>query len=270
MFEDDQNLFRTKRLRPGARSAAKFREGSATMPAFCPFLATGAFSVTWLAWFSLLHHAEEVSTQRKKRELLPNAAPPQMAHPIERAHIAQPLQPGTSLPRPAANPPIPCVSSPASGSSSKECDLATFLCHLCQTWFHFQFGLPWRTPFVTMLVPDPTSLDDEDIARAVTMRREELTLAHHVFVDEVLRSSGVCHGAVKIACVCQFTETVSVMERELLAPHVILFRVSFRSWLRQPLCQSSVEWRHFSVVYSSGPCERMLPSNVWAQLADVT
>ena len=71
------------------------------------------------------------------------------------------------------------------------------------------------------------------------MRSEELTLAHHVFVDEVLRSFGVCHGAVKIACVCQFTETVSVMERELRAPHVILFRVSFRSWLRQPLCQSS-------------------------------
>ena len=104
-----------------------------------------------------------------------------------------------------------------------------------------------------------------------------------------------------------------MMERELRAPHVILFRVSFRSWLRQPLCQSSatalrrkaspsasthlsssnsmvsptrrhkaensvqvdsapplVEWRHFSVVYSSGPCERMLPSSVWAQLVDVT
>ena len=132
----------------------------------------------------------------------------------------------------------PEEESPASGSSSKECDLATFLCHLCQTWFHYQFGLPWRTPFVTMLVPDPTSLDDEDIARAVTTRSEELTLAHHVFVDEVLRSFGGCHGAVKIACVCQFTETVSVMERELRAPHVILFRVSFRSWLRQPLCQS--------------------------------
>ena len=29
------------------------------------------------------------------------------------------------------------------------------------------------------------------------------------------------------------------MERELRAPHVILFRVSFRSWLRQPLSQSS-------------------------------
>ena len=71
------------------------------------------------------------------------------------------------------------------------------------------------------------------------MRSEELTLAHHVFVDEVLRSFGECHGAVKIACVCQFTETVSVMERELSAPHVILLRVSFRSWLRQPLCQSS-------------------------------
>ena len=111
-----------------------------------------------------------------------------MAHPIERGHIAQPLQLGTSLPRPAANPTTPRVSSPASGSSSKECDLATFFCHFCQTWFHFQFGLPWRTPFVTMRVQD-----DEDIARAVTMRSEELTLAHHVSVYEVLRSFGVCH-----------------------------------------------------------------------------
>ena len=71
------------------------------------------------------------------------------------------------------------------------------------------------------------------------MRSEELTLVHHVVVGEVLRRFGVGHGAVKIACVCQFSETVSVMERELGAPHVILLRVSFQRWLRQPLCQSS-------------------------------
>ena len=146
------------------------------------------------------------------------------------------LQTGTSLPRLASNTTIPCVSSAASGSSSKEWDPATFLCYLCQTWFHFQFGLPWRTPFATMPVLDPTSSDDENFTGAVTM--EELTLAHHVFVGEVVRRFGVCYGAVKIACVCQFTVTVSVMERELHAPHVILLRVSFRSWLRQPLCQS--------------------------------
>ena len=38
--------------------------------------------MTRLAWLSLLHHAEQVST----RELLPNAAPPQMARLIERAN----------------------------------------------------------------------------------------------------------------------------------------------------------------------------------------
>ena len=131
-----------------------------------------------------------------------------------------------------------------------------------------------------MLVADSTSSDDEDIAEAVTMRSEELTLAHHVVVGEVF---------AVLVCV---TETVSVMDRELRAPHVILLRVSVRSWLRQPLCQSSatplrregsfsfcvytsifhllrglahatmqdsvrvdsappfVEWRHFSVVYA--------------------
>ena len=37
IFEEDVCLSRTKRLRPSARSAAKFCEGSAAMPALCPF-----------------------------------------------------------------------------------------------------------------------------------------------------------------------------------------------------------------------------------------
>ena len=42
-----------------------------------------------------------------------------------------------------------------------------------------------------MPVLDPTSSDDEDIAGAVLMRSEELTLAHHVVVSTVLRRFGV-------------------------------------------------------------------------------
>ena len=62
---------------------------------FAHFLATGAFSVMRTAWLSLLHHAEQVSTQRQKRELLPkrrNATdgPPHRA---------------------STNRPSPCVSS---------------------------------------------------------------------------------------------------------------------------------------------------------------
>ena len=153
IFQEHLCLFRTKRLRPSARSAANFREGSATMPRFAHFLATGAFSVTRSAWLPLLHHAEQVSTQRKK-----------------------------------VLPPVPLPKSVTWPHSS-----ATFV----RPGFTISSAC-LRTPFVTMLVPDPTSLDDEDIARAVTTRSEELTLAHRVFVDEVLRSFGRCHGAVKI------------------------------------------------------------------------
>ena len=112
-----------------------------------------------------------------KCELFPNSAPPHVAHLIERANTAQPFQPGTSLKRLASNLTIRCVSSPAFRSSSKEWIPARSLCYLRQTWFHFQFGLPWRTPFVTMLVPNPTSSDDKDAAGAVTMWNEVLTLA---------------------------------------------------------------------------------------------